>query len=200
MLENTPYVDLSYKCGLYSRASDLCKLGGALLLSYQCRADTIVPSIRTHLAKKETHVSAGAGIQGEKPFLLEPATVKFMWSQIVNDADFSTDPQLGYGLGWVVQREGALVKGGTVRPFCVGHTGAAVGASSVLVILPSHHLQHNNSQLAIDEHCVCSEGAVSVSYGLCSSPHGVVVAVLFNLQGVRGTYSLGSQIAMLFDK
>ena len=205
MLENTPYVDLSYKWaggGLYSRASDLCKLGCALLLSYQSNANTSVPSIRTFF-NKETHVGTetGPGVK-ETPFILKPETVRFMWSEIVDNADFSNNRQLGYGLGWAVQREGALVKGSTVSPFYVGHTGAAVGASSVLVILPSQHLEHNMSanQLA---HQGSAEGAVYLSDVQDSiqtvSPHGVVVAVLFNLQGVRGTFYLGSKIAMLFE-
>lgn len=192
---------MSYKWaggGLYSSASDLCKLGCALLLSYQSKEITSLPSLRAHLEMKGKHVGFGTSYEGEfmEPFLLKPETIKYMWSEIVTDARFSSNPRLGYGLGWVVQREGALVKGGIVEPFCVGHTGAAVGASSVLIVLPGKSCKDNRP---VD--CQLSNNAnieATVS-ALGTNPDGVVVSILFNLQEVRGMFSLGSKIARLFD-
>lgn len=158
VLLNSPYVDNSYKWaggGILSSAPDLVRFGSALLLCYQS--------------------SQARPGRGSPPLLLQPDTVGLMWTEVVRDISFSSNPSVGYGMGWVVRREDERVRGGLKEPFCVGHTGAAVGASSVLVITP----RDRDS----DEQTV---------------PRGVVVAVIFNLQEVKGMFSLGSQIATHF--
>ena len=182
-------MDLSYKWaggGLFSSAPDLCRFGSALLLCYQKRGNSPVPSIRRIIEQQRTSIKSGDSLSHDckevkTALLLQPETVSAMWKGTVSNVYFSSNLRLSYGLGWVVRKEGASVKGGISEPFCVGHTGAAVGASSVLVILPKHV-----TPLDVEN----KDGLIK--------PHGVVVAVLFNLQEVHGMFSLGSKIASLF--
>lgn len=191
------YVDLSYKWaggGLFSSAPDLCRFGSALLLCYQSESNNPVPSIRGIVEQQRTSIKGGENVPHDSkkvktPLLLQPETVSAMWKDIISNVYFSSNPRLAYGLGWVVRREGASVKGGISEPFCVGHTGAAVGASSVLMILPNHITKLDG---AVDERSV--EGNVMGR----DNPHGIVVAILFNLQEVHGMFSLGSKVASHF--
>ena len=92
------------------------------------------------------------------------------------------------------------MQGGKREPFCVGHTGAAVGASSVPLILPNKlsrteekevegNVNSVNEEMTVRGNEVLSDGRV---------PSGVMVAIMFNLQEVQGMFSLGSKIATLF--
>lgn len=98
------------------------------------------------------------------------------------------------------------MQGGTREPFCVGHTGAAVGASSVLLILPSKLSRAEEKEVEGNVNCEvmgnerCEKVTVGVNEGLSNgrAPSGVVVAIMFNLQQVQGMFSLGSKIATLF--
>ena len=67
---------------------------------------------------------------------------------------------------------------GKEYPFFFSHTGGAVGASSVLTVMPAEG----------------EESRESVGEG----PRGVAVAVIFNLQEVKGVFTLGLLIAEQF--
>ena len=67
--------------------------------------------------------------------------------------------------------------GGKDYPCVFSHTGGAVGASSVLTIVPEEREGEGKEE---------------------GSPCGVVVAVIFNLQEVKGVFKLGVQIAEQF--
>ena len=71
------------------------------------------------------------------------------------------------------------------QKFCAFHTGGAVGASSVLLIVPRD----------------ASEGGVNNNPSAKSNPppHGVVVSILCNLQSV-GLTKLALDIAREFDR
>ena len=56
-----------------------------------------------------------------------------MWSEVVKETHSSLP---AYGLGWEVRREEQLVRGGVTHPLHIGHTGRAIGASSVLIVTP----------------------------------------------------------------
>lgn len=72
---------------------------------------------------------------------------------------------------------------GKETPFSAGHGGAAIGATSALVVLPSS-----------------SGGGAGEEEGCGNQlPRGVVVAVIFNLQGVKHVYKLGLNIAEEFN-
>lgn len=183
LLENTPYVDLSYKWaggGLCSTAVDLCKFGSSLLLSYQSTNNATL--LRKYLENDSNTEIA-------KPFILKPETVNEMWTRNFINTSLSSKSNLGYGLGWVVQKGGSQIEGSEVKHFCVGHTGAAVGASSVLVIMPNDKVDEQKTQ---------DDPAMSLSK--VAVPRGVVVAILFNLQDVRGTWNLGTKLASIFSR
>ena len=96
-----------------------------------------------------------------------------MWTPIVpmGVGDF---PKYQYGLGWFVVPHHESVLCGKETPFSAGHGGGAVGATSALVVLPSRW-----------------GGAGKERESCGKPPEGVVVAVIFNLQGVRHVYKHG---------
>ena len=204
-------VDISYKWaggGLVSSAPDLCRLGSSLLLCYQSRPNSSSPSLRKiveqHKASKVTGKDfASESCVMEPPLLLQPETVSAMWREVVHNIYFSSNPRLSYGLGWIVRKEGERVQGGKREPFCVGHTGAAVGASSVLLILPNKLSGTGEKEVegnVNSENVKCEKVMVGGNEERNDGrvPSGVVVAIMFNLQEVQGMFSLGSKIAALF--
>ncbi|KAK3849510.1 hypothetical protein Pcinc_043743 [Petrolisthes cinctipes] len=113
-LKNAPYVDNSYKWaggGFLSTVGDLCKFGNAMLYASQ-------------------H-TGGGGLPG----CLKASTVRQLWTPVEGTIK-SWHPNGGYGMGWTAS------KGGATRGFCrdyktsASHSGGAIGASSVLLILP----------------------------------------------------------------
>ncbi|XP_071388289.1 serine beta-lactamase-like protein LACTB, mitochondrial isoform X1 [Centroberyx affinis] len=159
---NCPYVDNSYKWaggGFLSTAGDLLLFGNALLYSYQV----------AHL--KDTN--------GLLPGFLKPRTALDLWAP-VDKTEASWDKDGLYAQGWLVVEK--LQKYGQCRSrrHYVSHTGGAVGASSVLLVLPS-------------EETVQCQGQTPVL------PQGVVVTIITNMQSV-GLNSTALKIAHEFDK
>lgn len=200
-LQNSPYVDISYKWaggGLVSSAPDLCRFGSALLFCYQCSPNSNTTSLRKVLDKNKTsnpifNSSSSKYNVVNSPLLLQPETVSTMWREVVRN--FSSKSQLGYGLGWMVQRGGERVQGGKKVHYCVGHTGGAVGASSVLLISPNL-MTCEMVENGVGRNDV--RNVVGPHVKEVSEPRGVVVAIICNLQQVQGLFSLGSQIASIF--
>lgn len=176
MLKNTPYVDLSYKWaggGYLSNAEDLARFGNAVLGCWQ-----------------RSQTGATESDAGSAKCLLEPSTASLMLTPAVQDVrakkpptPSSSSPPIGYGMGWFLRqpREGLLQ--GKDYPFVFSHTGGAVGGSSVLTIVPQG-----------------SQGSRRGDFpgGDTPLPGGVAVAILFNLQGVKGVFELGLQVAEQF--
>nr|XP_046251265.1 serine beta-lactamase-like protein LACTB, mitochondrial isoform X2 [Scatophagus argus] len=159
---NCPYVDNSYKWaggGFLSTVGDLLLFGNALLYSYQV----------AHL--KDT--------EGFLPGFLKPQTAIDLWAP-VDRTDATWDKDGMYGQGWVVvekqQKYGQCRK----RRHYVSHTGGAVGASSVLLVLPSDEIDQRQGQTPV-------------------LPQGVVVTIIANMQSV-GLNSTALKIAHEFDK
>ncbi|XP_075998002.1 serine beta-lactamase-like protein LACTB, mitochondrial isoform X2 [Genypterus blacodes] len=159
---NCPYVDNSYKWaggGFLSTAGDLLLFGNALLYSYQ------VANL------KDT--------RGLLPGFLKPQTVLELWAPAERTA-VSWDKDGLYAQGWVVVEK--LQKYGQCRRrrYYVSHTGGAVGASSVLLVLPSEEIfQHPGHTVRL--------------------PQGVVVTIITNMQSV-GLQATALKIANEFDK
>lgn len=160
---NCPYVDNSYKWaggGFLSTAGDLLLFGNALLYSHQ-------------LAQlKDT--------KGLLPGFLRPQTSLDLWAP-VDRTEPSWDKDGLYAQGWLVVEK--LQKYGQCksRRHYVSHTGGAVGASSVLLILPSEGtLQPEGTRTGF-------------------LPQGIVVAIITNMQSV-GLNSTALKIAYEFDK
>ncbi|XP_026286493.1 serine beta-lactamase-like protein LACTB, mitochondrial [Frankliniella occidentalis] len=148
-LVNSPCVDNSCKWaggGFQSTVGDLVKFGDAMLYCYQGGPGGYL--------KRETI---------EALWTISPHTVQ---------EPKALAPTSGYGLGWVVTPP--LSKCGGVEPqaFSVNHTGGAVGASSILLIVP----QEPTGQ---------------------EIPTGVTVAITVNMQAI-GLTRLARDIAAQF--
>ncbi|XP_071355210.1 serine beta-lactamase-like protein LACTB, mitochondrial isoform X2 [Trachinotus anak] len=159
---NCPYVDTSYKWaggGFLSTVGDLLLFGNALLYSYQV----------AHL--KDT--------EGLQPGFLKPKTALNLWAP-VDRTEGSWDKDGVYAQGWLVVEK--LQKYGQCRKrrHYVSHTGGAVGASSVLLVLPSEEIYQCQGQRPL-------------------LPQGVVVTIITNMQSV-GLNSTALKIAHEFDK
>ncbi|KAL8196989.1 UNVERIFIED_CONTAM: hypothetical protein K2H54_005574 [Gekko kuhli] len=162
-LVNTPYVDNSYKWaggGFLSTVGDLLKFGNAMLYGYQLgQQQALAP--------------------GLLPGYLQPGTIEMLWTAVPKtEASWSKDDR--YGMAWqVVEKKPA-------RGFCrqprhyAYHCGGAVGASSVLLILPEER----------------DSGAAT---GTLTPPKGVVVTVICNMQSVSLSKT-ALKIAMEFEK
>ncbi|CAF0878421.1 unnamed protein product [Adineta ricciae] len=149
-LRNVAYVDLSYKWaggGMLSNVNDLLVYANTLLQCYQTKSTR---SESTQL-------------------FLKAETIAEMWSPIA----VTNDKNTFYGLGWMISKERTSAVHEDAIPFHVYHTGGAVGATSVLLIIP------------------CTKK--------CSNPRcGICVVILANLQSARGIYQTALDIALLF--
>lgn len=150
-LINSPCVDNSCKWaggGFQSSVEDLVKFGDAMLYCFQ------------------------GGLSG----YLKKDTIDALWTVTPNTLQEpkGLGPTSGYGMGWCVTP--ALIHCGGVEPQALSfnHTGGAVGASSVLLIVPKSH-------------------------GSDHKPTGVTVAITVNLQEI-GLTRLARQIADNFWK
>ncbi|XP_061450717.1 serine beta-lactamase-like protein LACTB, mitochondrial [Rhineura floridana] len=163
-LVNAPYVDNSYKWaggGFVSTVGDLLKFGNAMLYGYQ------LGQLKNHATRL-------------LPGYLKPGTIAMMWTAVPNtEASWYKDGT--YGMAWFI------VENKQEYGFCrrqqryTFHTGGAVGASSVLLILP----EESDSEAA--------------KGGPLMPPHGVVVTIICNMQSVS-LDSTALKIAMEFEK
>jgi hypothetical protein len=114
----------------------------------------------------------------------------------------------GYGMGWVVVPSRQEYGGGDVQAFAVGHTGGAVGASSVLLVVPNK-VAHP-AAIPLDSESTNQTPSVTNSSSVVSPteslvpqisdmsvPCGVTVAIIMNLGDV-GLHRLAMDIAALF--
>ncbi|KAJ9598346.1 hypothetical protein L9F63_010962, partial [Diploptera punctata] len=150
-LRNVPYVDNSYKWaggGFLSTVGDLLHFGNSMLYSYQCQQ-----------------------AMGSPAGYLDSSTVQAIWTPLPGTT-MKWGRGDGYGMGWVVIPSRQEHGGGDVQMFAVGHTGGAVGASSVLLMVPS---------------IPCSNTTI---------PTGITVAIIMNLEGI-GLQHLAINIATL---
>ncbi|KTF92952.1 hypothetical protein cypCar_00026008 [Cyprinus carpio] len=152
---NCPYVDNSYKWaggGFLSTVGDLLLFGNALLYSYQ--------------------MAELKNTEGLLPGFLKPHTAKAIWAP-VDKTEASWDKDGLYAQGWLVVEKQQKYGQCRSRRHYVSHTGGAVGASSVLLVLPreSGH----------------------------TPPQGVVVTIITNMQSV-GLNTTALKIAQEFDK
>ncbi|CAF4564731.1 unnamed protein product, partial [Rotaria socialis] len=149
-LRNVAYVDLSYKWaggGILSNVTDLLLYANNLL---QCRQTKLVSS-------------------DSNKQLLKSETIRELWSPIVATNRNNTS----YGLGWMIAKEQPSSINQCSIPSHIYHTGGAVGATSIILIIP------------------CSNN--------CSNPRcGICISILTNLQSAREIYQTALDIALLF--
>lgn len=191
---------------MVSTAKDLVRFGTAILTSYN-----EIENSKIHLSAKSVKIDAlvttnqiaDKSSQSDKQDqnrnsnitkpnlnpILTPSSTKLMLGRIVNAFDSAQYPNLGYSLGWMVDEGEVGVACGQDSPLFFGHTGSAIGGSSVLLVFPD---TRKCSELNCDC-CDLCEGCEE-----CGA-RGVVVCVLFNLQGVNGVINLGTNIAKQFS-
>ncbi len=200
---------------MVSTAKDLVKFGTAVLASYNEIENTNISS-KIHLSAESVKIDgpvttnqiADEPSQIDKPDqnrnsnnpksnpnalnpILTATSTKLMLGKIVNAFNSTQYPNLGYSLGWMVDEGEVGVACGEDSPLFFGHTGSAIGGSSVLLVFPD---MRKCSELNCDSCGLCDmcEGREE-----CGA-RGVVVCVLFNLQGVNGVVNLGNNIAKQF--
>lgn len=163
-LVNAPYVDNSYKWaggGFLSSVGDLLKFGNALLYSYQAG---------------QFRNTDGKLLPG----YLKPDTVAMMWTPVPK-TEVSWDRDGKYAMAWAVVEKKQQCGFCRQQRHYASHTGGAVGASSVLLILPEE----------------LDSGAEDAA--VVAPPRGVIVSIICNMQSVS-LNSTALKIAREFDK
>ncbi|XP_001374581.1 serine beta-lactamase-like protein LACTB, mitochondrial [Monodelphis domestica] len=163
-LVNTPYVDNSYKWaggGFLSTVGDLLKFGNAMLYGYQI-------GMIKNLSEKLL------------PGYLKPETMVMIWTPVPN-TEMSWDREGKYAMAWGVVEKKQTHGSCRQQRHYASHTGGAVGASSVLLILPEDlEVETTDNRMTIP-------------------PRGVIVTIICNMQSV-GLNSTALKIALEFDK
>ncbi|XP_072469351.1 serine beta-lactamase-like protein LACTB, mitochondrial [Notamacropus eugenii] len=163
-LINTPYVDNSYKWaggGFLSTVGDLLKFGNAMLYGYQVG---MIKNLNEKLL----------------PGYLKPETMIMIWTPVPN-TEMSWDREGKYAMAWGVVEKKQIYGSCRQQRHYASHTGGAVGASSVLLILPEDlEMETTDNRIAIP-------------------PRGVIVTIICNMQSV-GLNSTALKIALEFDK
>ncbi|XP_062946586.1 serine beta-lactamase-like protein LACTB, mitochondrial isoform X1 [Cynocephalus volans] len=161
-LVNTPYVDNSYKWaggGFLSTVGDLLKFGNAMLYGYQ-----------VGLFKNSN--------ENLLPGYLKPETMVMIWTPVPN-TEMSWDKEGKYAMAWGVVEKKQTYGSCRKQRHYASHTGGAVGASSVLLILPEE----------LDTEAINNK----------VPPRGIIVSIICNMQSV-GLNSTALKIALEFDK
>ena len=117
---------------------------------------------------------------------LQPKTMEMIWKPVENTRT-SWELDGSYAMGWGVcesKQEHGLCK---QQRYYISHTGGAIGASSVLLILPSLH----NPNLPT--------GNSPKQKNYKSLPEGVVVTIIVNMMSV-GLNKTALEIAKTFEK
>jgi hypothetical protein len=132
-----------------------------MLYSYQWQPGLAIQDgelVTKHVTDKPMHPTSEF-----PPGFLKPETIKAMWTPVPESEGEANVMyrEGGYGMGW--ETSPYMVEYGTtgdVRPSFVYHSGAAVGISSILFILPSNDPKK-------------------------PPPRGVCVAILTNMEDVE---------------
>jgi serine beta-lactamase-like protein LACTB len=134
------------------------------------------------------------------PGFLHTETMQAMWTpQPAGKATNEWGRDGSYGMGWKVVPSLQEFGGCDAQKFAVGHDGGAVGASSVLLVVPTNVPHPSATPSPSSSHKPVSPNSVSVvsqTTDVCI-PCGVVVAIISNLQGV-GLQKLAIDIAAVF--
>ncbi len=167
--------------GLASTASDLVKLGTAVLASYN-KIETNTSNKATSTNRNPVKINSNFDSNIPVP-ILAPPTTKLMLSPVAMNVEPSQYPDFRFSvsLGWMVDSGEMGPICGQNRRACFGHTGGTVGCTSVLLVFP-------------DQSGPCDKCGARDLCDKCGA-RGVVVCVLLNLQDVKGIIKLGTNIA-----
>ena len=159
---NAPYTESSYKwaaAGMLSNVLDLNIFGNVLLCSYHNRSK----------AKQRAD-------DDKIPGYLKHETMDKMWEPVHNTY-LKWSPVGGYGLGFQIV-PGKDDRGNKL--ICAGHSGSAIGQSSVITILTNEHSTKGKENYLVN-----------------GKAKGVVVSIVANMQKMDLSM-LGLNIALLF--
>ena len=177
-LRNAPYVDNSCKWaggGFLSNVNDLVKFGNAMLYSFQKSetSDDEIGPLQVDFKPGPYHAVNEDGRQKRRllPGYLKKSIMRQLWKPVIRMNEEDSLNNDAYGMGWMIRPMEKKVAHGRNQEMLAYHTGGAVGASSVLLILPGKD-NNNNNQSNVEETPVTN---------------GVVVAVICNMQGVGFT-------------
>ena len=118
---------------------------------------------------------------------LKPETMQMIWSGVEN-TKCSWDTDGLYGMGWAVIPEEMKFGAGRHQRFYVSHTGGAIGASSVLLVLP-----RQQKVMTLNP-----EPMTLTSKKMTSIPQGVCVAIIVNMQSI-GLNKTALEIGKIFE-
>ena len=101
---------------------------------------------------------SGSHIKTPQNSLLSHSTTMLMLTPVVEDVHKSKNKPLplGYSLGWFVQKEKEGLLTGKRHPFYFGHSGGAVGASSILLVMPNREKEGDKTMNMQEASEVCS--------------------------------------------
>ncbi|GFU57407.1 serine beta-lactamase-like protein LACTB, mitochondrial [Nephila pilipes] len=184
---NAPYVDNSYKWaggGFLSTVGDLLQFANAMLYSLQVKEPKVIHPSDSAVKKAPEenvdrnninigHLPNGTADQKQLPGFLTSKTIEAMWEPVY--------PATNYGMGWSVYPQKQECEFCSKSKFCVCHTGSAVGASSVLLIVPKAFSKSKN-----------------LDYKPVPLPQGIVVVVLTNMHSIN-LYPTALKITQQFE-
>ena len=187
-----------------------------MLFSYQARTLSTVSrqrassntapvktTVKTEDKESEEHDDGFGKLSG----YLKPDTMKMIWTPVVfPGSKYEVKADDEYGMGWRLCSQKHEHAFGKDEKFYATHTGGAVGASSVLLILPTRNSQLANETTIKLEHedrgSVKSDHTVKDFHKELpkdSPPNGVVVAIIVNLTSV-GLRKTAYDIAKMFEQ
>jgi hypothetical protein len=136
------------------------------------------------------------------PGFLRAETMQAMWTpQPAGKVTNKCGRDVSYGLGWEVAPSVQEYGGCDDQKFAVGHGGAAIGASSFLLVVPTdvpHPSAAPSPPSTLQPVSPNPVSVVSRTADMCI-PCGVVVAIITNLDNV-GLQKLAFDIAAVFHE
>ncbi|CAC5419656.1 LACTB [Mytilus coruscus] len=208
---NAPYVNNSYKWaggGFISDVTDLLKFGNIMLYSYQYDADSlsgVESSINGNTSKggnqtKENNSTlknrsetvnrvVNKGHNSERKLLpgyLKRKTMHMIFTP-VDKTECPWDKDGFYSMGWAVVPEKYENGYCNHQRHYMSHTGGAIGASSVLLVLPSQNFRKPEETNSGEKYAK-----------LPDPPKGIVVTVITNMGSV-GLNRVALEIAKSFE-
>jgi serine beta-lactamase-like protein LACTB len=115
--------------------------------------------------------------------------MRTLWT-VVSKTEMSWDADGGYGMGWGVVPSKEEFRFGNATTFYASHTGGAIGASSVLLVMPDY-------DVAPPPGPGTGDPSSRRENHVGRAPTGVVVAIIANMGSV-GLNATAKEVARVF--
>ena len=126
-------------------------------------------------------------ISEDRKAFLKQSTMRTLWT-VVPKTKISWDKDGSYGMGWGVVPSNEDFRFGNSTTFYTSHTGGAIGASSVVLIMPDYDVVNTTG---------LDSGHRAQTNKVERAPTGVVVAIIANMGSV-GLNAAAKEIARVF--